>query len=81
LGLFWNFGQRNLFLSIFESYSLFDLGVKMKKFKWLIVVIFALILTTVIVLNISAKPKYIMGSDCVEDGSCCKDKTVCTCEK
>jgi hypothetical protein len=52
----------------------------MKKFKWLIIGKFALILTTVIVINISAKSSNSMGSDCVKDGSCCKDETVCTCE-
>jgi len=52
----------------------------MKKFKWLIIGIFALILTTMIVLNISAKTTNSMSVDCIEDGSCCKDKTVCNCE-
>jgi len=51
-----------------------------KKFKWLIIGIIALIFATVIVLNISAKSTISMGNDCVDDGSCCKEKNVCTCE-
>jgi hypothetical protein len=49
----------------------------MKKYKWLIVGIAVLILTTAIVINVSARPG--MGSECVEDGSCCTDPDVCTC--
>jgi len=52
----------------------------MKKYKWLIVGIIALFLTTAIVLNISAKPSNVMGRDCVEDGSCCEDENNCACK-
>jgi hypothetical protein len=52
----------------------------MKKYKWFFIGIAVLFLTTAIVLNISAKPTNGMGSDCVEDGSCCEDKNACTCE-
>jgi hypothetical protein len=51
----------------------------MKKYKWLIAGIAALILITAVVLNVSAKPTNPMGSDCVEDGSCCEDEDTCTC--
>jgi hypothetical protein len=49
----------------------------MKKYKWLIAGIVALILATAIVLSVSAKTR---GSVCVEDGSCCVDPDTCTCE-
>jgi len=52
----------------------------MKKYKWLIAGIAALFLTTAIVLNISAKSANSMGSECVEDGSCCEDVNACACE-
>jgi len=52
----------------------------MKKYKWLIAGIAALFLTTAIVLNVSAKSVNSMGSECVEDGSCCEDENTCTCE-
>jgi hypothetical protein len=51
----------------------------MKKYKWLFAGIAALILTTAIVLNVSAKPADLMGGECVEDGSCCEDEDTCTC--
>jgi hypothetical protein len=51
----------------------------MKKYKWFFAVIAALILTTVIVLNVSAKTTDSMGGDCVEDGSCCEDEDTCSC--
>ena len=51
----------------------------MKKYKWLIAGIIALLLTMAIVLNVSAKQTNLMNSECVEDGSCCEDKDTCTC--
>ncbi|MDR2942748.1 MAG: hypothetical protein LBV17_09185 [Treponema sp.] len=51
----------------------------MKKYKWFFVGIAALLLTTAIVLNISAKTTNSMSEDCVEDGSCCEDENTCTC--
>jgi hypothetical protein len=48
----------------------------MKKYKWLVAGIAALILATMIVLGVSAKS----GGVCAEDGSCCIDPDVCTCE-
>jgi hypothetical protein len=50
----------------------------MKKYKWLVAGIAALILTTLIVLSVSAKSRG--GSVCAEDGSCCVDPGACTCE-
>jgi len=52
----------------------------MKKYKWLIAGIAALFLTTAIVLNVSTKSTRLMGSECVEDGSCCEDENACACE-
>jgi len=52
----------------------------MKKSKWFLAGIAALFLITGIVLNVSAKPTNSMGSECVEDGSCCADEDTCTCE-
>jgi hypothetical protein len=52
----------------------------MKKYKWLIAGLAALFLTSAIILNISAKPPNAMGINCVEDGSCCPDENVCTCD-
>jgi hypothetical protein len=52
----------------------------MNKYKWLFVGIAVLLLTTAVVLNVSAKPTNSMGSECVEDGSCCEDEDTCTCE-
>jgi hypothetical protein len=49
----------------------------MKKYKWLVAGIIALILTGAIILTVSAKS---IGSVCVEDGSCCVDSSTCTCE-
>jgi hypothetical protein len=51
----------------------------MKKYKWLIAGIAALLLTTAIVLNVSAKQTNSMNSECSEDGSCCEDENTCTC--
>jgi hypothetical protein len=51
----------------------------MKKYKWLFVGIAVLLLTTAIVLNVSARPTNSMGSECAEDGSCCEDEDTCTC--
>jgi len=52
----------------------------MKKYKWLFIGIAFLFLTTAIILKISIKPTNSMGSDCVEDGSCCVDENNCVCE-
>ncbi|WP_461246894.1 hypothetical protein [Treponema sp. R6D11] len=52
----------------------------MKKYKWLIAGIAALLLATAIVLNVSAKPTTSMDSECAEDGSCCEDENTCTCK-
>jgi len=51
----------------------------MKKYKWFIAGIAALLLITAVVLNVSAKTTNLMGGDCVEDGSCCEDEDTCTC--
>jgi hypothetical protein len=51
----------------------------MKKYKWFFVGIAALLLTTAIVFNVSAKTINPMSSECVEDGSCCEDEDTCTC--
>jgi hypothetical protein len=52
----------------------------MKKYKWLIAGIAALILATaIVVFSVSAKPTGMTSVDCVEDGSCCEDEEVCTC--
>jgi hypothetical protein len=51
----------------------------MKKYKWLFAVVAALILTTAIVLNVSAKTANQMSEDCAEDGSCCEDENTCSC--
>jgi hypothetical protein len=51
---------------------------RMKKYTWLFAGITALILTTVIVLSVSARSKG--GVVCIEDGSCCVDPDACTCE-
>jgi hypothetical protein len=48
----------------------------MKKYLWLFAGIAALILSTLIVLNVSAKS---MADDCLPDGSCCEDVNNCTC--
>jgi hypothetical protein len=48
----------------------------MKKYIWLLAGLATLILSTLIVLNVSAKP---MGSDCFDDGFCCEDVNNCTC--
>jgi hypothetical protein len=53
-------------------------GDTVKKYKWLIAGIGVLILTAVIVLKVSAKPRG--GVICAEDGSCCVDPGTCTCE-
>lgn len=50
----------------------------MKKRKWLIVALAAVLFTAVIVVNAAAKSTYSMD-DCVEDGSCCTDADVCDC--
>jgi len=55
-------------------------GISMKIYKWLITGIAVLFLITAIAVNVSAKSKNPMGSNCVEDGSCCPDKNTCTCE-
>jgi hypothetical protein len=52
----------------------------MKKYKWLIAGVAALILITGLVLNVSARPTNPMSSECVEDGSCCEDEDTCTCD-
>ena len=51
----------------------------MKKYTWLIIGVVALVLVAGVVLNIPAKQTNPMGSECVEDGSCCEDDTACTC--
>jgi hypothetical protein len=51
----------------------------MKKYKWLIVGLAALLFTAVIVFNAAAKPTYSMNDECVEDGSCCEDENTCSC--
>jgi hypothetical protein len=51
----------------------------MKKYKWLIVGIAVLFLTTAIVLNVPGRSVNSMGSECVEDGSCCEDEDNCSC--
>jgi hypothetical protein len=51
----------------------------MKKYKWLLAGIAALVLVTGLVLNVSAKSTDTMGTECVEDGSCCEDENTCTC--
>jgi hypothetical protein len=48
----------------------------MKKYKWLIAGIIALILAGAVILTVSAQS---MGSVCAEDGSCCADPNTCTC--
>jgi hypothetical protein len=53
--------------------------VTMKKYKWAFIAIAFLILTTAVVLNVSAKTTDSMGGDCVEDGSCCEDENTCSC--
>jgi hypothetical protein len=50
----------------------------MKRYKWLVAGIVALILATMIVLGVPAKSRG--GVVCAEDGSCCVDPDVCTCE-
>jgi hypothetical protein len=52
----------------------------MKKYKWLFIGVAALFLTSAIILNISANPTNTMGVNCAEDGSCCSDENVCTCD-
>jgi hypothetical protein len=49
----------------------------MKKYKWFVAGIIALILAGAIVLTVSVKS---IGSACAEDGSCCIDSAACTCE-
>jgi hypothetical protein len=49
-----------------------------KKYKWFIAGVAALILTTVIALSVSAKSSG--GVICAEDGSCCVDPDVCSCK-
>jgi len=50
----------------------------MKKYKWLIAGIAALILATaIVVFSVSAKSSHDV--DCVEDGSCCEDENSCDC--
>jgi len=51
----------------------------MKRFKWLILGLAVLFLTTVVVLKVSSDPANSMNSDCLEDGSCCEDENACTC--
>jgi len=51
----------------------------MKKRQWLIVGIAVLLLTSTVVVSVSARPGNVMGSECTEDGSCCTDPNVCTC--
>ena len=48
----------------------------MKKNKLIITAVVALILVTVIVITISAQTR---NTACVEDGSCCTEQDVCTC--
>jgi predicted metal-binding membrane protein len=48
----------------------------MKKYKWLIAGIGALILTAIIVLSVAAKSGGVVV--CAEDGSCCVDPGSCT---
>jgi len=48
----------------------------MKKYFFLLIGIIAMILTTIIALNVSAKS---MSADCDEDGSCCEDVNNCGC--
>ena len=55
-------------------------SITMRKYKWLIAGIAVLFLITAVVFNVSAKSRNRMGSNCVEDGSCCPDKNTCTCE-
>jgi len=53
----------------------------MKKFKWLIAGIAAVILATaIVVFSVSAKSTGMASADCVEDGSCCEDEDICTCK-
>jgi len=47
-----------------------------KKYVLLLIGIVALILGTIIALNVSAKS---MSADCDEDGSCCEDVNDCAC--
>jgi hypothetical protein len=49
-----------------------------KKFRWLIVGLAALLFTTMIVINVGAK-QIMMDEGCEEDGSCCVDENNCAC--
>jgi len=52
----------------------------MKKFRWLIIGVAVLLVTTVVALRVSTDPNRVMnGSDCAEDGSCCQDENTCGC--
>ncbi|MCL2444081.1 MAG: hypothetical protein FWD13_11560 [Treponema sp.] len=48
----------------------------MKKYIWILAGIIALILTTIIVLNMSAKSA---ADGCLPNSSCCEDVNDCTC--
>jgi hypothetical protein len=52
-------------------------GISMKKYMWLIAGIVALVLSTMVVLNLSSSTSMI--DDCLPDGSCCEDVNNCTC--
>ncbi|MDR0457358.1 MAG: hypothetical protein LBH20_11840 [Treponema sp.] len=51
----------------------------MKKYRWLIAGIAALVIASAVILNVSAQSNNAMSEDCVEDGSCCSDEDVCSC--
>jgi hypothetical protein len=48
----------------------------MKKYLWLIAGIAVSIVSSLVFINMSAKP---MTNDCLPDGSCCEDVDNCTC--
>jgi len=56
-----------------------DKFIMMKKYKWLIIGLAALLLITAVVINLPAKQIGSMSEDCADDGSCCEDENTCAC--
>jgi hypothetical protein len=51
----------------------------MKKYKWLVIGLAALLLVTAVAINLPARQLGAMSEDCEDDGSCCEDENSCSC--
>jgi hypothetical protein len=56
-----------------------EVYVMMKKYKWLVIGLAALLLVTAVAINLPAKQLGAMSEECEDDGSCCEDENTCSC--